>query len=135
VRNFALNRFTQCNTMNSLLRSTQLPQHLSNKSNSMQLMMRKEQTQITHSAISGQYSLRFKRCAPKYDAVPKKLKTKSAAKKRFRITGGGKIKRRMAGKQHHAWAKNRAKKNKLRTYKFITNRKIHKRLTTMLNFK
>lgn len=91
---------------------------------------------ITHSAVTcTQQSLRMRRCAPKYSPAPRKLKTKTAAKKRFRITGGGKLKRRMAGKQHHAWSKNRARKNKLRQYKFVTNRSIYKRLTTMLNFK
>ena len=40
---------------------------------------------------------------------PKKLKTKSAAAKRFRVTGSGKLKRRLAGKQHHAWSKNGTK--------------------------
>lgn len=55
---------------------------------------------------------------------PKKLKTKvmpnyllifvqSAVKKRFRLTGTGTLRRRMAGKRHHSWAKNRKKVNQL----------------------
>jgi ribosomal protein L35 len=66
---------------------------------------------------------------------PKKLKTKSAVKKRFRITGSGKLKRRLSGKQHHAWSKTRSKKNTLREWRFVTNRAIHKRLATMMHCK
>ncbi|MBY0353488.1 50S ribosomal protein L35 [Candidatus Babeliales bacterium] len=34
-----------------------------------------------------------------------KVKSHSASKKRFKRTGGGKIKRSKAYKRHHAWAK------------------------------
>lgn len=44
---------------------------------------------------------------------PKKLKTKSAIKKRFRITGHGVLLRRKAMKQHHSWAKGRRKTGRL----------------------
>jgi large subunit ribosomal protein L35 len=37
--------------------------------------------------------------APKESKMPK-LKTKSGAKKRFKITAGGKVKSAMAGKRH-----------------------------------
>jgi len=34
-----------------------------------------------------------------------KMKTHSGAKKRFRFSGGGRIKRSKAGRRHHAWAR------------------------------
>ncbi len=34
-----------------------------------------------------------------------KMKTHSGATKRFRTTGGGKVKRSRAFRRHHAWAK------------------------------
>lgn len=43
-----------------------------------------------------------------------KLKTKSSAKKRFKLTGTGKIKRSKAGKSHLLTHKSRKRKRKLR---------------------
>lgn len=44
-----------------------------------------------------------------------KMKTKSAAKKRFSITGTGKIKRTVAGKRHLLINKTKKSKRKART--------------------
>lgn len=43
-----------------------------------------------------------------------KMKTHSATKKRFWVTGGGKIKRTKAYRRHHAWSKNSKKIQQLR---------------------
>lgn len=43
-----------------------------------------------------------------------KLKSKRASKKRFKITGGGKIKHGQAYKTHMATKKSRSRKNKLK---------------------
>lgn len=42
-----------------------------------------------------------------------KMKTKSAAKKRFRVTASGKIKRACSGKNHILTKKDRKRKNRL----------------------
>lgn len=51
--------------------------------------------------------------------APKKLKTKSSIKKRFRLSNTGTLKRRSTNKQHHAWAKNRAKINQLGQWRTV----------------
>ncbi len=43
-----------------------------------------------------------------------KLKTNRAAAKRFRTTKSGKVKYKKAYSRHHAWAKNRNHKRRLR---------------------
>ncbi|KAL9644291.1 hypothetical protein ABK040_005752 [Willaertia magna] len=67
--------------------------------------------------------------------VGRKLKTKSAAAKRFRVTGSGKIKRKQAGKRHHAWSKNRKRINRLGKTVFLTNKADKKKIARFLNFK
>lgn len=49
-----------------------------------------------------------------------KLKTKKAAKKRFRPTGSGKIKRDMANHEHIATKKGRARKNRLKKGAYVS---------------
>ena len=48
-----------------------------------------------------------------------KMKTNSSAKKRFRITGTGKIKRKHAFKRHILTKKTRARKNKLKKAGYV----------------
>ncbi|PWM73837.1 MAG: 50S ribosomal protein L35 [Bacillota bacterium] len=50
-----------------------------------------------------------------------KMKTKSAAKKRFRVTAGGKVKRQHAGKNHILTKKARKRKNNLRQGAYVDN--------------
>lgn len=88
-------------------------------------------------SIFNQSNIRFRRIVRHNKLVTgvKKLKTKSSAKKRFTITGSGKIKRHQAGKRHHAWAKNRKRINKLGKTVFVTCRGDKKKLRRFLNFK
>ena len=55
-----------------------------------------------------------------------KLKTKRSAKKRFQITGNGKIKRAHAGKSHLLTHKSRKRKNRLVKPGLVSE--THKRL-------
>lgn len=48
-----------------------------------------------------------------------KMKTKSAAKKRFRVTAGGKVKRQHSGKNHILTKKARKRKNGLRQGAYV----------------
>ena len=48
-----------------------------------------------------------------------KMKTKSAAKKRFRVTATGKIKRACSGKNHILTKKDRKRKNSLRQGAYV----------------
>ena len=59
-----------------------------------------------------------------------KMKTHSATKKRFRVTGTGKIKRTQAYRRHHAWAKNSKKIQQFRSSVYVdsTNHANIKRL-------
>lgn len=59
-----------------------------------------------------------------------KLKTNSSAKKRFRLTGSGKIRRNKAYKSHLLTKKATARKRNLRTPALIdkTNEKMVKRM-------
>ncbi len=50
-----------------------------------------------------------------------KMKTKSAAKKRFRVTASGKVKRQHAGKNHILTKKARKRKNNLRQGAYVDN--------------
>ncbi|MGO9601937.1 MAG: 50S ribosomal protein L35 [Candidatus Binataceae bacterium] len=43
-----------------------------------------------------------------------KIKTNRAAAKRFKVTKGGKVKYKKGYSRHHAWAKNRGRKRRLR---------------------
>jgi large subunit ribosomal protein L35 len=50
-----------------------------------------------------------------------KMKTHSGAKKRFKLTKSGKVKRSAASKRHHAWAKSSAsQKLKLRKTRYVS---------------
>ena len=49
-----------------------------------------------------------------------KLKTKKAAKKRFRVTGSGKIKRDKANHEHIATKKGRDRKNRLKKGAYVS---------------
>ena len=63
-----------------------------------------------------------------------KMKTKSSAKKRFKLTGTGKIKRKHAFKNHILTKK--SKKRKLRlTHSTTVNKKDVKRLKEQLRLK
>ena len=48
-----------------------------------------------------------------------KMKTKSGAKKRFRVTASGKIKRAHSGKNHILTKKSRKRKNNLRKGDYV----------------
>ena len=48
-----------------------------------------------------------------------KIKTKSAAKKRFRVTASGKVKRQHSGKNHILTNKDRKRKNGLRQGDYV----------------
>ncbi len=48
-----------------------------------------------------------------------KMKTKSAAKKRFRVTASGKVKRQHSGKNHILTKKDRKRKNGLRQGDYV----------------
>lgn len=48
-----------------------------------------------------------------------KMKTKSGAKKRFRVTASGKVKRAHAGKNHILTKKSRKRKNTLRQGDYV----------------
>ena len=48
-----------------------------------------------------------------------KMKTHSSSKKRFKVTGTGKIKRAKAYRRHHAWAKNAKKVRQMRGGAFV----------------
>ncbi len=50
-----------------------------------------------------------------------KMKTKSAAKKRFRVTASGKVKRQHSGKNHILTKKARKRKNNLRQGAYVDN--------------
>jgi len=51
-----------------------------------------------------------------------KMKTHSGAKKRFRVTKNGKIKRSAAFRRHHAWAKASAsQKLQLRKNRYVSD--------------
>ncbi|KAG2373105.1 hypothetical protein C9374_012837 [Naegleria lovaniensis] len=88
-------------------------------------------------SIFNQSNIRFRRIVRHNKLVTgvKKLKTKSSAKKRFRVTASGKIKRHQAGKRHHAWSKNRKRLNRLGKTVFVTCRGDKKKLKRFLNFK
>jgi len=55
-----------------------------------------------------------------------KMKTNRAAAKRFRVTGGGKVKHKKAYARHHAWAKNRKQKRQLRQAGVLTDVQAYK---------
>jgi len=82
-------------------------------------------------------TLRFKRVVRHCKLVTgvAKLKTKTSAKKRFRVTGSGKIKRKQAGKRHHAWSKNRKRLNRLGKTVLVVNKADKKKMGRFLNFK
>ncbi len=64
-----------------------------------------------------------------------KMKTKSSAKKRFRVTGGGKIKRGRAGKRHLMRGKSQSRLRHLRKRTLVGKSnapKIEKLLTNLL---
>ncbi len=48
-----------------------------------------------------------------------KMKTHSGAKKRYRVTGGSKIKRSKAGRRHHAWARTHKQTVNLRGVAYV----------------
>lgn len=61
-----------------------------------------------------------------------KIKTKSGAKKRFKITGTGKIKRKHAYKSHILTKMSKKRKRRLRHFTVI-DKKDEKRIRKMLN--
>lgn len=61
-----------------------------------------------------------------------KLKTKSCAKKRFQLTGTGKIKRKHAYKSHILTKKSNKRKRNL-THATLVSRADSKRILQMLN--
>ena len=60
-----------------------------------------------------------------------KMKTKSAAKKRFKVTGTGKIKRATAYRSHILTSKSRKRKRKLRLGALVA-KQDEKQVKTML---
>ena len=63
-----------------------------------------------------------------------KMKTNSSAKKRFKVTGSGKLKRARSGKQH--LLRKRSKKAKLRlTHSDIVKKSDEKRIKRLLCLK
>ncbi|MEM6804284.1 MAG: 50S ribosomal protein L35 [Bacteroidota bacterium] len=61
-----------------------------------------------------------------------KMKTKSSAKKRFKLTGTGKIKRKHAFKSHILTKKSKKRKLKLRHFA-VVDASDEKRINAMLN--
>lgn len=61
-----------------------------------------------------------------------KVKTKSGAKKRFKLTGSGKIKRKHAFKSHILTKKETAQKRRL-THMTLVSKADEKRVKAMLN--
>jgi large subunit ribosomal protein L35 len=55
-----------------------------------------------------------------------KVKTHSAAKKRFKRTAGGKLKRSRAFRRHHAWAKSSKQVRDLRGEAYIDSTQLKK---------
>jgi large subunit ribosomal protein L35 len=53
-----------------------------------------------------------------------KMKTRSGAKKRFRLTAGGKVKRASAFRSHILTSKSRKRKRKLRKGAFVSSGNI-----------
>ncbi|EFC49809.1 predicted protein [Naegleria gruberi] len=88
-------------------------------------------------SIFNQTNVRFRRVVRHNKLVTgvKSLKTKTSAKKRFRITGSGKIKRKQAGKRHHAWSKNRKRLNRLGKTVLVVCKGDKKKLKRFLSFK
>lgn len=86
------------NAMMSMLSTSSSSSSTSLSHQSTSSMM---QTQL-RTRVSTVYTRALKNRVPR-----KKLKTKSAVKKRFKLTARGELLRRMAFKQHHSWAKSR----------------------------
>jgi len=63
-----------------------------------------------------------------------KMKTKSSAKKRFKVTGTGKIKRKHAFKSHILTKKSKKRKLKL-THHTLVNKSDENNVKLMLNLK
>lgn len=63
-----------------------------------------------------------------------KLKTKSSAKKRFKVTGTGKLKRKHAFKSHILTKKSKKRKLKL-THDGLVHKSDESSIKTMLNLK
>ncbi len=63
-----------------------------------------------------------------------KMKTKSSAKKRFKLTGSGKLKRKHAYKSHILTKKTKKQKRNL-TYWGMVNKADEKNVKLMLNMK
>jgi len=63
-----------------------------------------------------------------------KLKTKSSAKKRFKVTGTGKLKRKHAFKSHILTKKSKKRKLKL-THDGLVHKNDEASIKTMLNLK
>jgi len=53
------------------------------------------------------------------NALKVKIKNKSAASKRYKVTGTGLVKVMTCGKQHNAASKNRSRKNRLKKLKVM----------------
>lgn len=70
---------------------------------------------------------------PKYIQMPK-MKTKSSAKKRFKITGTGKIKRKQAFKSHILTKKSKKRKLKL-THSALVHKADEHSIKTQLRLK
>ena len=61
-----------------------------------------------------------------------KMKSKSAVKKRFKVTATGKIKHHRSGHNHNLTKKNAKRKRTLRKDKAMENTTIQKNLLTLL---
>ncbi|MEM9329153.1 MAG: 50S ribosomal protein L35 [Bacteroidota bacterium] len=61
-----------------------------------------------------------------------KMKTKSSAKKRFKLTGTGKVKRKHAFKNHILTKKETKQKRNLRNFT-VVNKRDEKNIKEMLN--
>ncbi len=68
----------------------------------------------------------------KYYSIMPKMKTNSSAKKRFKVTGSGKIKRRHAFKSHILTKKSKKRKRRL-TKATIVDKTEVRRIKLMLN--
>lgn len=62
-----------------------------------------------------------------------KQKSHSGAKKRFKVTGSGKVKFARANRGHFLTEKSPNRKRKLRTGNFMTSNKQAKTIKTMIN--
>jgi len=72
-----------------------------------------------HMAKPKKRTLKIRAAGGKRAPSSKKIKTKRAAAKRYKVTGSGKVKVPHQGKQHLTGQKSRSRKNRLRKAKIM----------------